>query len=230
MTAVDNYIEYAHAALANHANKDAASRYLLFDAVKDREFERVLDIGCGPGQELLPFLERSNAFCVGVDVAEALGDVTAQVFIDQPKAAFVRTFGETLPFGDESFDVILCRVAIPYMNNRKAIAEAARVLRPGGVYLLKTHAPSFFFGMIRERVSTMNPKMLAYPVICLAASLWHSVTGRQLEKGFWRGKEIYQTRTFLEREFMRAGLFIEGVLADDNPKTPSYVVVKRALA
>lgn len=230
MTAVDNYIEYAHAALVNHANKDAASRYLLFDAVKDREFERVLDIGCGPGQELLPFLERSNAFCVGVDVAEALGDVTAQVFIDQPKAAFVRTFGETLPFGDESFDVILCRVAIPYMNNRKAIAEAARVLRPGGVYLLKTHAPSFFFGMIRERVSTMNPKMLAYPVICLAASLWHSLTGRQLEKGFWRGKEIYQTRTFLEREFMRAGLFIEGVLADDNPKTPSYVVVKRALA
>ncbi len=227
MTTADNYIEYAHAALANYRKKDAASRYLLFEAVKDLDLQRVLDIGCGPGQELLPFLERSKAFCIGVDVAEGLGKVTSDVFGNDPRVGILRTAGETLPFPDGSFDVILCRVALPYMNNRKAISEAARVLREGGVYLLKTHAPAFFFGMIRERISSLNPKMLAYPMIRLAASIWHSMTGKQLNKGFWSGKEIFQTRSFLERELSKSRLFIEGVLSDDNPQTPSYFVVKR---
>ncbi|CAN5494966.1 hypothetical protein BH10ACI3_BH10ACI3_18630 [soil metagenome] len=227
MTTIDNYTEYAQAALANYAKKDAASRYLLFDAVKDRKIECVLDIGCGPGQELLPFLERSDAFCVGVDVAEGLGNVTKEVFGDEPRAAIVRTAGELLPFPDESFDVILCRVALPYMNNRKAIAEAARVLLPNGVYLLKTHARPFYFGMVRERLLSLDPKMLAYPLICLAGSVWHSLTGRQLETGFWIGKEIYQTRAFLDKEFEKNGMRIEELLPDDNPQTPSYLVVKR---
>jgi hypothetical protein len=32
---------------------------------------------------------------------------------------------------------------------------------------------------------------IAYPLICLAASCWHPLTGRQLQKGFRQGKEIF---------------------------------------
>jgi ubiquinone/menaquinone biosynthesis C-methylase UbiE len=224
-----NYEEYANDALKKYADRETSRRHLLVDAVKDLKPARVLDLGCGAGQELLAFLEKTGAVCVGVDPAAELGKITADTFAGQRRAVFVRGEGERLPFASESFDVVLCRVALPYMNNRQAIAEIARILKPEGVLLLKTHAPSFYFGMIRERLKTFSPKQVAYPLICLAASFWHQLTGRQLRRGFWQGKEVFQTRAFLEREFAKNDLEIKGVLADDNRQTPSFVVVKLAL-
>lgn len=224
-----NYEEYANDALKKYAEREVEHRFLLVDAVKDRKPKRVLDLGCGAGQELLAFLEKTDAVCIGVDPAPELGKITAETFAGVKRAVFVRGVGEKLPFADGSFDIVLCRVALPYMNNRQAIAEIARILKPEGVLLLKTHAPSFYFGMIRERLKTFNPKQIAYPLICLAASCWHQLTGRQLREGFWQGKEIFQTREFLEREFVKNDLEIKGVLADDNRQTPSFVVIKIAL-
>ena len=114
-----------------------------------------------------------------------------------------------LPFADKSFDVVLCRVALPYMNNRRTIAEVARILKPNGVFLLKTHAPPFYSAMLKERIKTFHPKQIAYPLICVAGSIFHHLSGRQLENGFWKGKEIFQTRRFLEKEFAKNGLEIK---------------------
>jgi ubiquinone/menaquinone biosynthesis C-methylase UbiE len=225
---VSNYQEYTQTAIENFAQRDAASRYLLVNAVKNPK--RVLDVGCGAGQELLPFLEKTAAFCVGIDVADELGKVTKDVFRGgnfEKRYGFVRSKGEKMPFADESFDVVLCRVALPYMNNRRAFAEISRILKTGGVFLLKTHAPAFYFGMIRQRISMFSPKQIAYPLICLAGGIVHSVSGMQLQNGFWAGKEIYQTRRFIEKECARNGLKIEGFLADDNRETPSFVIVKK---
>ena len=224
-----NYEEYANEELKKFAGREAAKRYLMVDAVKDLKPEKVLDLGCGAGQELLAFLEKTEAVCVGADSAEALGKGTAGIFEIQKRAVFVRCEGEKLPFQNGSFDVVLCRVALPYVNNRQALAEISRVLKPAGVLLLKTHAPMFYFGMIRERLKTLSAKQIAYPLVCLAAGFWHLLSGRQLQKGFWQGKEIFQTRSFLEKEFAKNSLQIKGLLPDDNRKTPSFIVVKTAL-
>jgi SAM-dependent methyltransferase len=224
-----NYEEYANESLEKFAAREAAKRDLLVDAVKDLNPGAILDLGCGAGQELLPFLEKTGAICVGADSAAALGKMTSRTFGDERRAAFVRSEGENLPFADESFDVVLCRVALPYMNNKKAIAEIARVLKPNGVLLLKTHAPLYYFGLIGQRAKTLSARQIAYPLICLAASFWHQITGRQLAGGFWQGKEVFQTRAFLEREFEKNALQIDGVLPDDNRQTPSFYVVKMAL-
>lgn len=226
---LDSYREYARAALENYEKRDTESRYLLFDAVKNMKIQRVLDIGCGAGQELFPFLEKTSAFCIGIDVAEETGKITNEVFGGREfsgRPGFLQSRGEILPFSNESFDVVLCRVALPYMNNRQTIAEVARILKPKGVFLLKTHAPPFYFGMIRARLKTLSPKQLAYPLICLAIGIWHSLTGIQLEQGFWAGKEVYQTRRFLEKEFAKNGLKITGELRDTNPQSPSFVIEK----
>ncbi|MFM9903213.1 MAG: class I SAM-dependent methyltransferase [Pyrinomonadaceae bacterium] len=226
-TILDNYTEYAQASLANYAKRDAASKHLLVDAVKGLRVERVLDVGCGAGQDLLPFLEKTAAFCVGIDTATELGAVTAQIFGSEKRVAFVRSEGERLPFGNESFDVVLCRVALPYMNNREAIEEVSRILKPNGVYLLKTHAPKFYFEMIRKRAKTLNPKQLVFPLVCLAGSFWHLLTGKRLKGGIWKGKEIFQTQGFLEKVFTNNGLEIKGFLPDNSSVAQSYMVVKR---
>lgn len=229
MTTLDTYQEYAQDAIENFAHKGAERRYLFVNAVKDLEVKRILDVGCGAGQELLPFVEKTGAFCVGVDAAAELGAVGG-LFIKQVNAenrvAFTRSLGENLPFADQSFDVVLCRVALPYMNNRRTIAEIARVLRHGGIFLLKTHAPAFYFGMIRRRWKTFSLKQIAYPLICLTGGAWHLLTGKQLQNGFWAGKEVFQTTGFLKREFARNNLQIEGYLSDTNVETPSFLIRK----
>lgn len=232
MATLSNYQEYTKQAIENFARKSAdENRYLLVDAVKDLPLEKVLDVGCGAGQELIPFVERTDAFCIGIDAAEELGAVTRQFFDEfdcKNRVAFTRSYGESLPFADASFDVVLCRVALPYMNNRQTIAEVARVLKPNGIFLLKTHAPAFYFGMIRERWKLFSLRQIAYPLICLAGGAWHSLTGRQLQKGFWAGKEVYQTERFLRREFAKNNLRIERHLSDTNVETPSFVVIKKS--
>lgn len=228
MSNKSNYRQYAEQIIAGYPESNQPD--LLIDAVKDLEIKRVLDVGCGAGQEMIPFAERRGVFCVGIDVGAELGEV-GNGFVGElgqaDRVNFARSQGSDLPFASASFDVVLCRVALPYMNNKKAIAEVARVLRPGGVYLLKTHAPAFYIGMLKRRLGTFQIRQYAYPLICLAGGLWHQFTGRQLEHGLWSGKETYQTGGFLKRELAKHGLEITGTLPDTNIQTPSFYIVKR---
>jgi ubiquinone/menaquinone biosynthesis C-methylase UbiE len=230
MNQTSYYQEYARIAIEQYSKKDLASRYLLVDAIKDLEVKRVLDIGCGAGQELLPFAEKKDAFCVGIDIGEELGVVgheVAKEFDCSEKINFSRSMGETLPFADQSFDVVLCRIALPYMHNQKTIAEVGRVLRSRGVFLLKTHSPLFFTDLLKDRIRTLNPKQIIYPLLCLFNGVLHDLTGKQFYKGFWNGKQVYQTKKILDREFSKHDLKIEGVLPDNNNQSPSYLVVKK---
>ncbi len=228
---INEYRDYTEKAIENFVNSSDEKRFVLVNAVADLKVEKILDLGCGAGQELLPFLEKTEALCVGVDAAWELAAESGKVKNiasgkNASRLAFVRALGEKLPFNDESFDAVLCLVALPYMNNQQAISEIGRVLRKGGKFLLKIHAPRFYFGMLPARLKTLNPKNVAYPLICLAGSFWHQLTGKQLEKGFWQGKEIYQTRGFLEKQFAENNLKISGVLPSSHRQTPLFIIVK----
>lgn len=229
MTKLDSYEDYARAALDKYERTETAEKNLLVDAVQNASAQTILDLGCGAGQDILPFVEQTAAFCVGLDYAAELGAVTEKIFGNEKfanRTAFVRSTGERMPFADASFEVVLCRVALPYMHNRRTFSEVARVLKPNGVFLLKTHAPAFYIALLKDRLKTFNPRQIAYPLICLAGSLWHQTTGDQLTKGFWAGKEVYQTKSFVERECAKNNLRVERELADTNLQTPSFVIVK----
>lgn len=224
-----DYGDYARAALEDYERRDQNAKSLFFEAVRNSKIETVLDLGCGAGQELFSFLENTNAFCVGIDKGAELGAITGELFSAKKfskRAKFIRASGEKIPFADATFDVILCSVALPYMNNRETIAEVARVLKKNGAFVLKIHAPRFYFSMIRRRSLALSPKMLAYPVICLIAGAYHHLTKRQLERGFWRGKEVYQTRSLVSRFCAENGLRIVEEIEKDNLQTPTFVIKK----
>ena len=230
MAAESAYLAYTKVALDEYDGYTAAQKNMLVEAAGARRIEKVLDVGCGAGQQLLPFAAAKDAFCVGIDVGEEVGAVGGALFRRhglEKRGAFLRARGERLPFADASFDVVICRVALPYMDNRAALAEMARVLRPAGRFFLKTHAPCFYFWLLRRRLPLLSAKQLAYPLICLAGGTLNLVTGRHPRGGFWEGKEVYQTRGFLEKELARHGLRIAGELADTNRATPSFVIEKQ---
>ncbi|MEJ7636580.1 MAG: class I SAM-dependent methyltransferase [Singulisphaera sp.] len=93
----------------------------------------VLDVGCGAGQTLRLLATRDPAGRVGLDTdLEAL--MLGRRLAGSPGRApdLVRATAQAIPFCDGRFTHVLCRVALNYMHQGRAVGEMTRVLRPGG--------------------------------------------------------------------------------------------------
>ena len=186
---------------------------------------RVLDIGCGAGQELLPFV-RQGALGVGMDVAPDVGLLGRELFGREglgSRAAFLRSTAEFLPFASGSFDVVISRLALPYTDNSKAIGEMARVLSPDGILLLKIHHAGFY---IHELWQALRSGAILHAVnsvrVLLSGSIYY-LTGKQVRNRLVTN-ETFQTRWMLRRELGRHSLLIERLMPDSNWMTPSFVI------
>jgi ubiquinone/menaquinone biosynthesis C-methylase UbiE len=95
----------------------------------------VLDVATGAGHTALTFAPH---------VAQVIAsDITAEMLAEAARLAQERGFtnfstetadAEALPFDDDSFDLVTCRLAAHHFpHTARFVAEAARVLRPGGL-------------------------------------------------------------------------------------------------
>src|SRR5688572_7140451 len=90
---------------------------------------RVLEVGSGAHGLIFYFEAKVR---VGID---PLASHYAKLFPAwQSRVRTVAAEGEHLPFGDDSFDIVLCDNVVDHAENPKAIVkEIARVLVPGGL-------------------------------------------------------------------------------------------------
>jgi ubiquinone/menaquinone biosynthesis C-methylase UbiE len=130
---------------------------------------RLLDIGGGAGTSLGTLRRlRPELRALCLDPAAGMLRLGAG---RHPGLSFVRGDGRFLPLADESFDAVLMqRLYYFFPDKPTLLAEALRVLRPGGRLILLNPAAG-----PRPRAALrhwQNPKA------ALDMALWHSVAGR----------------------------------------------------
>jgi SAM-dependent methyltransferase len=112
----------------------------------------VLDVACGPGY-LAAAAARRGARVIGVDFAEAMLAVARRSVSGVP---FQQGDAEALPFEPGRFDALLMNFGLLHLARPDhAIAEAARVLRPGGRAAFTVWAPpsrAVAFGLVLDAV------------------------------------------------------------------------------
>lgn len=100
-----------------------------------REPVSILDVGCGTGK----LLRRAatywpEAHLIGVDPANGMIEMAKRL---TPNATFSTGMAEALPLQDASVDLALSTISFHHWQDQAAgIREIARVLRPGGYFLL----------------------------------------------------------------------------------------------
>jgi len=156
----------------------------------------ILDIGCGAGQTIVAL--GAAARSVGVDF-----DVDALEFGVRRSGDALRLVaatGERLPFTDAAFDYVYSRVAIPYMNIPRAVAEMRRVLRPGGRLWLALHS----IEIPAEQLRRGNVKGKVYAAYTIVNGVWFHFTGRTFRLTT-RICESIQTERGMRKALERAG-------------------------
>lgn len=98
----------------------------------------ILDVPCGTGELprwLLP--QVPDAHVIGVDGSAAMLDIARRKWAGEPSISFQHALADALPFGDQTFDWVLCCSSLHYFRQpTRVLAEFARVLKPTGGLLL----------------------------------------------------------------------------------------------
>lgn len=206
-------------------------RRAILTLVGGRRVSRVLDVGCGAAQELLPFVMDLNARGTGVDNQPEALRIAAEQFskLGYGEAVdFQCCPAESLPFEAGTFDVVICRLALPYTLNDMALAEMSRVLRLGGLLILKIHHFRYYLNQAFVSIIRGRVRACLRAARVLVAGAWYHLGGRQCDNWLFN-REVFQTRWKLRRVLASVGLAVVKELGSTNRSkaTPSFLIEKR---
>lgn len=166
-----------------------------FDFTPFKPGSHILDVGCGDGEQLQQ--AEANG-CTGVGVEPGLAENERRV---SDKVRILRGVAEHLPFDDATFDGVVCKVVTPYTDERRAVAEIARVVRPGGTVVFCHQGAGYF---LRYLFRPPTWKHAVYGARTLLNTWVYRLGGRRLP-GFL-GDSIFQSSRVLRRYYDREGL------------------------
>lgn len=115
--------------------------------LKDND-NKILDAGCGPGGNFALLSKYGKLFAV--DASEHALEYAGRLNLAELKQGTV----ESLPYADNTFDLVFC-IEVIYHNwvrdKAKALAEFNRVLKPGGILIIREPA----FNWLRSHHDTL---------------------------------------------------------------------------
>lgn len=132
----------------------------MLDAVQARAGIRLLDVATGPGYVAAAAAER-GASVVGADFSAAVLEAAARRY---PNVEFREADAEALPFPDASFDAVTINFGMRHFARPdRALAEAQRVLRPGGRVAFTDWAPADSVGIVPRMVRQLGDPSIRMP-------------------------------------------------------------------
>jgi len=161
----------------------------------------VLDVGCGNGAQLSRLLEAGYR-AIGVEV-----DPEAARECRGNGHTVVIASAERLSFRSNSCPGILCKVVIPYTEERLAIAEIGRVLAPGGLAVLYLHGLGY---SLRYLLRPDIWKRSVYAAKTILNTAVYRLVRRRLP-GFL-GDTVFQSERRVRRLYRSAGLTLEATI------------------
>jgi ubiquinone/menaquinone biosynthesis C-methylase UbiE len=106
--------------------------------VRGRSIRRILDLGCGTGRFSQALATRFDADVVGVDPSRKMLAI-ARGKPHEPRIRYVEGRAEAIPLEAGSVDMVFTSMTFHHFTDRAlAASECRRVLRPGGVLLVRT--------------------------------------------------------------------------------------------
>lgn len=98
----------------------------------------VLDVACGTGEfERLLLADCPTQQIVGVDISDKMLAIAEQKCHAYPNVSFQIARASTLPFTNDSFDVIVSANAFHYFDDpNAALGEMKRILKPNGTVVI----------------------------------------------------------------------------------------------
>ena len=161
--------------MGGSADNDAAHKGLASTAgaPKDGQVSRILDLGCSAGGTITALKNiYPDAEALGIDVSAAMVRYAHLRAAEQNvDIHFKQMHAEELDFEDNSFDIVTATLLfheLPVSMAKKVIAEALRVLRPGGSFTIfdfpsanKQDVYGMFFGEM-DALDNVEPYIPEY--------------------------------------------------------------------
>lgn len=130
------------AALYQERHMDVSRYHASFDLFCNsitKQDAAVLEIACGPGNITKYLLQQRPDFhLLGIDLATNMLELART---NNPQAEFQLMDARDISLLGKTFDGIMCGFCLPYLSREEAvkmIADAARLLTPGGVLYIST--------------------------------------------------------------------------------------------
>jgi len=117
-----------HARYTQQAKWTRDLRVYIFNKINLAESSRILEVGCGTGAILSELPKQINLH--GLDLNPA---ALAECRVHAPAAALIRGNALTLPYSDNSFDIVYCHFLLLWVDDPlQALREMKRVVKTGG--------------------------------------------------------------------------------------------------
>ena len=179
--------------------------------------KRLLDIGCGNGYVTCLYAE-AGADVVAVDITDRAVELTrARLALNGLDAEVKQADAETLPFEDESFDVVVSFGVLHHTpDTEQAIEEARRLLKPGGRLLLMLyHRDSFAYRFLFRAKRWLQPTWRGKT----ADEQVNAVDGpdNPLGKVYSKPQVRELLKSFSEVEFRAASIFFRWAILIPSP-------------
>ena len=114
--------------------------------VGTRHLNTILDLGCGTGRFSEALAAHFDAEVIGIDPSQKMLDQALRKLRDG-RVRYQTGSGEAIPVPNDSVDLVFMSMSFHHFTDQKLVArECRRVLRDGGVALLRTGT--------RERISS----------------------------------------------------------------------------